>query len=66
MYGRFSRESLTLFERINQQYLDYIEAYCHKAAFNKSTKVLNWCTKCLHTVEDITTVDRELPQVDNV
>ena len=30
--------------------------------FNKSTKVLNWCTKCLSTVEDITTVDRELPQ----
>ena len=32
--------------------------------FNKSTKVLNWCTKCLGTVEDITTVDRELPQAD--
>ena len=30
--------------------------------FNKSTKVLNWCTKCLSTVEDITTVDQELPQ----
>jgi len=30
--------------------------------FNKSTKVLNWCTKCLSTVEDITTVDPELPQ----
>jgi len=29
--------------------------------FNKSTKVLNWCPKCLGTVEDITTVDRELP-----
>ena len=29
--------------------------------FNKSTKVLNWCTKCLGTVDDITTVDRELP-----
>ncbi len=25
---------------------------------NNSTKVLNWCTKCLGTVEDITTVDR--------
>ena len=30
--------------------------------FNKSPKVLNWCTKCLSTVEDITTVDVELPQ----
>jgi len=27
--------------------------------FNKSTKVLNWCIKCLGTVNDITTVDRE-------
>ena len=34
--------------------------------FNKSTKVLNWCTKCLGTVDDITTVDGELPQADNV
>ena len=34
--------------------------------FNKSTKVLNWCPKCLGTVEDITTVDRELPSADNV
>ena len=25
--------------------------------FNKSTKVLNWCTKCLVTVNDITTVE---------
>ena len=33
---------------------------------NKSTKVLNWCTKCLSTVEDITTVDVEHPQADNV
>ena len=33
---------------------------------NKSTKVLNWCSKCLGTVEDITTVDRELPSADNV
>lgn len=32
--------------------------------FNKSTKVLNWCTKCLSTVDDITTADRELPQGD--
>ena len=31
--------------------------------FNKSTKVLNWCTKCLSTVEDITTIDVELPRV---
>jgi hypothetical protein len=34
--------------------------------FNKSTKVLNLCTKCLSTVEDITTVDQELPQPDNM
>jgi len=34
--------------------------------FNKSTKVLNWCTKYLVTVNDITTVDRELPQADSV
>ncbi|MGC2574336.1 MAG: hypothetical protein WA364_22705 [Candidatus Nitrosopolaris sp.] len=34
--------------------------------FNKSTKVLNWCTKCLATVDNITSVDRELPQADHV
>jgi hypothetical protein len=34
--------------------------------FNKSTKVLNWCTKCLGTVDDMTTVDRELPHGDSV
>ena len=34
--------------------------------FNKSTKVLNWCTKCLGTVNDITTVDLDLPPTDNV
>jgi hypothetical protein len=32
--------------------------------FNKSSKVLSWCTKCLSTVNDITTADRELPQGD--
>jgi hypothetical protein len=31
-----------------------------------STKILNWCTKCLSTVEDITTVDGELPHTDTV
>ena len=30
--------------------------------FNKSTKVLNWCTKCLGAVNDFTTVYRGLPQ----
>jgi hypothetical protein len=34
--------------------------------FNKSTKVLNWCTKCLNTFEDITTVSHELPPADEV
>ncbi len=32
--------------------------------FNKSTKVLNWCTKCLGAVNEITTTDGELPQAD--
>ena len=34
--------------------------------FNKSTKLLSWCAKCLGTVNDITTVDLELPQTDKV
>lgn len=33
--------------------------------FNKSTKVLNLCTKCLNTFEDITTVSHELPPADD-
>lgn len=32
--------------------------------FNKSTKMLNWCTRCLSTVNEITTTEGELPLGD--
>jgi len=33
---------------------------------HSTTKVLNLCTKCLNTFEDITTVSHDLPPADEV